>query len=37
VPGRFFDMEEGVRLSAGRDTDEVQAALEAFGEVLDDL
>jgi len=37
VPGRFFDLEEGIRLSAGRDTDEVRAGLEAFGEVLDGL
>lgn len=37
VPGRFFDKSEGVRLSAGRDTEEVQAGLEALGSVLDDL
>lgn len=37
VPGRFFDMSEGIRLSAGRDTDEVRAGLEAFGELLDSL
>lgn len=37
VPGRFFDMSEGIRLSAGRDTDEVRAGLEAFGELLDGL
>jgi aspartate/methionine/tyrosine aminotransferase len=37
VPGRFFDLGEGIRLSAGRDTDEVRAGLEAFGEVLDGL
>jgi aspartate/methionine/tyrosine aminotransferase len=37
VPGRFFDLEEGIRLSAGRDTEEVRAGLEAFGEVLDGL
>lgn len=37
VPGRFFDMEDGFRLSAGRDTEEVRAGLEVFGDVLDDL
>jgi aspartate/methionine/tyrosine aminotransferase len=37
VPGRFFGMDEGIRLSAGRDTEEVREGLEAFGEVLDDL
>ena len=37
VPGRFFDGTEGVRLSAGRDADEVAAGLSALGEVLDDL
>ncbi len=37
VPGRFFDKSEGIRLSAGRDTEEVEAGLEALGSVLDDL
>lgn len=37
VPGRFFDMPRGIRLSAGRDTEEVRAGLEAFGELLDGL
>ncbi|MEF8801996.1 MAG: pyridoxal phosphate-dependent aminotransferase [Halolamina sp.] len=37
VPGRFFGIPEGIRLSAGRDTDEVRAGLEAFGELLDGL
>ena len=37
VPGRFFDMAGGIRLSAGRDTEEVREGLEAFGAVLDDL
>lgn len=37
VPGRFFHTPEGVRLSAGRDTEEVRAGLEAFGELLDEL
>jgi aspartate/methionine/tyrosine aminotransferase len=37
VPGRFFDMPDGIRLSAGRDTDEVRAGLEAFGDLLDGL
>lgn len=37
VPGRFFDMPEGIRLSAGRDTAEVEEALAALGDVLDDL
>lgn len=37
VPGRFFDMPGGIRLSAGRDTDEVREGLEAFGELLDGL
>jgi aspartate/methionine/tyrosine aminotransferase len=37
VPGRFFDIPSGVRLSAGRSTAEVEAGLERFGEVLDGL
>lgn len=37
VPGRFFDLDAGFRLSAGRDTEEVRAGLEAFGDVLDEL
>lgn len=37
IPGRFFDIPEGIRLSAGRRTDEVAAALDAFGDVLDEL
>lgn len=35
VPGRFFDVPAGIRLSAGRSTEEIAAGLEAFGEVLD--
>ena len=35
VPGRFFDMSAGVRLSAGRSSEAVEAGLAAFGEVLD--
>ncbi len=37
VPGRFFDMSSGIRLSAGRSTAEVDAGLERLGEVLDGL
>lgn len=37
VPGRFFDVPSGVRLSAGRSPDEVEAGLAALGEVLDGL
>jgi len=37
VPGRFFGMPKGIRLSAGRDTDEIRAGLDAFGELLDDM
>lgn len=37
VPGRFFDRPEGVRLTLGRPADEMRAALDAFGDVLDSL
>ena len=37
IPGRFFDMPSGVRISAGRSADEVAAGLDALGEVLDGL
>ncbi|MXR40874.1 aminotransferase class I/II-fold pyridoxal phosphate-dependent enzyme [Halobaculum sp. WSA2] len=37
VPGRFFGMREGVRVSLGRAPDDCEAALEAFGRVLDGL
>jgi aspartate/methionine/tyrosine aminotransferase len=37
VPGRFFDMPSGIRLSAGRSTAEVDAGLDRLGEVLDGL
>ena len=37
VPGRFFGMREGVRVSLGRAPDDCRAALEAFGRVLDEL
>lgn len=37
VPGRFFDERGAVRLSLGRDPDHCEAALSAFGEVLDGL
>lgn len=36
VPGRFFGVESGIRLSAGRSPAAVEAGLAAFGEVLDD-
>lgn len=37
VPGRFFDVPSGVRISAGRSTEEVAAGLDALGELLDGL
>lgn len=37
VPGRFFDEPGTVRVSAGRDADEVEAGLSVLGEVLDGL
>ncbi|SHH27989.1 pyridoxal phosphate-dependent aminotransferase [Halobaculum gomorrense] len=37
VPGRFFGMDDGVRVSLGRAPAECEAALAAFGRVLDDL
>ncbi|MFC7070337.1 pyridoxal phosphate-dependent aminotransferase [Halobaculum lipolyticum] len=37
VPGRFFGLDEGVRVSLGRDPDDCADALTAFGAVLDDL
>jgi len=37
VPGRFFGMDEGVRVSLGRAPEDCEAALEAFGRVLDEL
>jgi aspartate/methionine/tyrosine aminotransferase len=37
VPGRFFDRPEGVLLTLGRPPDEMRAALDAFGDVLDSL
>lgn len=37
VPGRFFDRPEGVRLTFGRPADEMRAALDALGEVVDSL
>lgn len=37
VPGRFFDEPQGVRISAGRDPDEVEAGLSVLGDVLDGL
>jgi aspartate/methionine/tyrosine aminotransferase len=37
VPGRFFDMPSGIRLSAGRSTAEIDAGLERLGGVLDGL
>ncbi|MFC7137063.1 pyridoxal phosphate-dependent aminotransferase [Halobaculum litoreum] len=37
VPGRFFGLDEGVRVSLGRTPDDCEAALAAFGAVLDDL
>ncbi|WP_435064888.1 pyridoxal phosphate-dependent aminotransferase [Halobaculum sp. EA56] len=37
VPGRFFDLDAGVRVSLGRDPAHCEAALDALGSVLDDL
>jgi aspartate/methionine/tyrosine aminotransferase len=37
VPGRFFGDEDRVRVSLGGSPDEMAAALEAFGMVLDEL
>ncbi|QZP38352.1 pyridoxal phosphate-dependent aminotransferase [Halobaculum magnesiiphilum] len=37
VPGRFFGLDDGVRVSLGRAPDDCAAALEAFGRVLDGL
>ncbi|ESP90211.1 pyridoxal phosphate-dependent aminotransferase [Candidatus Halobonum tyrrellensis] len=37
VPGRFFGAVDGVRVSLGREPGESEAALAAFGRVLDDL
>jgi aspartate/methionine/tyrosine aminotransferase len=37
VPGTFLDEPEGIRLSAGRDPDEVEAGLSVLGDVLDGL
>lgn len=37
IPGRFFDAPAGVRISAGRDPAATDAALAAFGDVLDGL
>jgi aspartate/methionine/tyrosine aminotransferase len=37
IPGRFFGMDDGVRVSLGRSPDECDAALAAFGRVLDGL
>jgi len=37
VPGRFFGMSDGVRVSLGRAPDDCEAALDAFGRVLDEL
>ncbi|MFC7096096.1 pyridoxal phosphate-dependent aminotransferase [Halobaculum marinum] len=37
VPGRFFGLDEGVRVSLGRDPEDCAAALDAFSAVLDDL
>ncbi|QZX98933.1 pyridoxal phosphate-dependent aminotransferase [Halobaculum rubrum] len=37
VPGRFFGMSDGVRVSLGRAPDDCEAALDAFGRVLDGL
>lgn len=36
VPGRFFDESSGIRLSAGRSPEEIEAGLDALGAVLDD-
>ena len=37
VPGRFFGLDEGVRVSLGRAPAECAASLDAFGAVLDSL
>jgi aspartate/methionine/tyrosine aminotransferase len=37
VPGRFFDAPSGVRISAGRSPEAVEAGLDTLGEVLDEL
>ena len=37
IPGRFFGMDDGVRVSLGRSPDDCEAALAAFGRVLDEL
>ncbi|MFB6126177.1 MAG: pyridoxal phosphate-dependent aminotransferase [Halolamina sp.] len=37
IPGRFFGLSEGVRLSAGGDPEEVAVGLDRFGQVLDGL
>lgn len=37
VPGRFFDTSGAFRLSVGRSPEEIRAALDAFGSVLDGL
>ncbi|WP_435358418.1 pyridoxal phosphate-dependent aminotransferase [Haloarchaeobius sp. DFWS5] len=37
VPGRFFDVPEAVRVSLGRDPEDTEAALSAFGDLLDSL
>ncbi|KAB1196103.1 MULTISPECIES: pyridoxal phosphate-dependent aminotransferase [Haloferax] len=37
VPGRFFDDPESFRIALGGTPDEMDAALDAFGNVLDDL
>ncbi|WP_435115466.1 pyridoxal phosphate-dependent aminotransferase [Halolamina sp. C58] len=37
IPGRFFDVPSGVRLSAGRSPEAVESGLETLGEVLDEL
>ncbi len=37
VPGRFFELDAGVRVSLGRAPDDCAAALDAFGRVLDEL
>ncbi|GAB7012891.1 pyridoxal phosphate-dependent aminotransferase [Halolamina salina] len=37
VPGRFFDAPSGVRISAGRSPEAIEAGLDTLGEVLDEL
>jgi aspartate/methionine/tyrosine aminotransferase len=37
VPGRFFDRPDAVRVSLGRPTTQATAALDALGDVLDDV